>query len=261
MTVALIVVLQRTPLGALGLVVAVVAGSASAALFNAFDARVELVRDIAETGPPETGPPATDTFDVAELRRLWRVSRSGFLAAVTALLGVCAIDILEGLLLAIGISFVVLVCESSRPLMPRLGRIPGDRDFVSIEQAEEAKEAMGVPVLRLGGILFFATAQAFQERVREVLRNTEPPPYGLVADFQTVGHIDIDGADTLRDIVLELDDNDIDFAIAPLNGRMREFLRATGVTGAMRDEPFYISVDDAVRALGGVPPGSESDTS
>lgn len=47
-TIALIVVLQRTRLGALGLVVAVALGSAIAALFGLFDRNVALVADIAD---------------------------------------------------------------------------------------------------------------------------------------------------------------------------------------------------------------------
>lgn len=47
-TVALIVVLQRTRLGALGLVVAVIAGSALGELFRQFDRDIELVQDIAD---------------------------------------------------------------------------------------------------------------------------------------------------------------------------------------------------------------------
>ena len=47
-TVVLIVALQRTVLGALGLVVAIAVGSALAAVFNAFDGDVALVSDIAD---------------------------------------------------------------------------------------------------------------------------------------------------------------------------------------------------------------------
>lgn len=47
-TIVLIVVLQRSPLGALGLVVAVAAGSALAALFDAFGREIALVSDIAD---------------------------------------------------------------------------------------------------------------------------------------------------------------------------------------------------------------------
>ena len=47
-TIALIVVLQRTKLGALGLVVAVFAGSGLAALFALFDRDVAVVRDIVD---------------------------------------------------------------------------------------------------------------------------------------------------------------------------------------------------------------------
>ncbi|MDY7103578.1 MAG: SulP family inorganic anion transporter [Actinomycetota bacterium] len=47
-TIALIPLLQRTPLGALGLVVAVFVGSALAAVLSAFDHEVALVRDLAD---------------------------------------------------------------------------------------------------------------------------------------------------------------------------------------------------------------------
>jgi SulP family sulfate permease len=47
-TMGAIVVLQRTRLGALGLVVAVVAGSVLAAVFNAFDGEIVVVGDIAD---------------------------------------------------------------------------------------------------------------------------------------------------------------------------------------------------------------------
>jgi SulP family sulfate permease len=53
-TIALIVLLQRTVLGALGLVVAVAAGSLLAALFGVFDLDVALVADIADV--PRTLP-------------------------------------------------------------------------------------------------------------------------------------------------------------------------------------------------------------
>ena len=47
-TVALIVLLQRTPLGSLGLVVAVIAGSALAAVLNALDRDVLILDDLAD---------------------------------------------------------------------------------------------------------------------------------------------------------------------------------------------------------------------
>ena len=47
-TIVLIVVLQRTRLGPLGMVVAVVVGSVVAAIFQAFDREIQLVEDIAD---------------------------------------------------------------------------------------------------------------------------------------------------------------------------------------------------------------------
>ncbi len=66
-TIALIVMLQRTRLGALGLVVAVVAGSALAAVFAATDRDVALVADIANvpnTLPFITAPALGEVFSL-----------------------------------------------------------------------------------------------------------------------------------------------------------------------------------------------------
>ncbi len=61
-TVGLIIALERTRLGALGLVVAVFIGSALAAIFGAFGADIQLVRDIATipSGLPWASLPSLD---------------------------------------------------------------------------------------------------------------------------------------------------------------------------------------------------------
>jgi SulP family sulfate permease len=198
------------------------------------------------------------TFDVRELRRLWRTSRAAFVGAVTALSTVCAIDILEGLLIAVGTSFVVLVYQASRPYMPRLGRVPGDRSFTAVESNPDAEEAVGVAVVRLDGPLFFANAASFHRRVDEVIEDTVPAPHGLVLDFETVARIDVDGADELKEIVGDLRDDGIDVVIARPHVGVREFLERAGVNVLMRDEPYFHTVVDAVQALGGRAPSARS---
>ena len=67
LTVALIVALRRTSLGALGLVVAVVAGSAFAAIANGHGALIELVADIADVPRSLPLPMLPDPGAIPEL--------------------------------------------------------------------------------------------------------------------------------------------------------------------------------------------------
>ena len=56
---------------------------------------------------------AIGLFDLAALRRLWRVSRSEFGVAIATMLGVIALDVLEGIVLAVSLALLLLVMTQS----------------------------------------------------------------------------------------------------------------------------------------------------
>jgi SulP family sulfate permease len=190
------------------------------------------------------------TFNIAEMGRIWRSNKSDFLAAIVALLGVCLIDLLTGLLLAIGISFILLVYRSSRPGMPTLGRIPGERFYVSTETAPHALQSKEVIVVRLDAPLFFANVEAFHNRIDELVAAAETPPAAVVLDLETVNFIDTDGGDELRSIFEDLQADGIECGVSRLNKAGRDALRHNDVYDVIGDGRFFRTVDAAVRELG-----------
>ena len=52
---------------------------------------------------------AIGLFDVASLRRLWRVSRPEFGVAIATMVGVIALDVLEGILMAVALALLLLL--------------------------------------------------------------------------------------------------------------------------------------------------------
>ena len=191
------------------------------------------------------------TFNVAEMRRLWRANKSDFAAALIALLGVCLIDLLPGLLIAVGISFVLLVYRSSVPGMPTLGKLPGERFYVSTDSAPEAVEPVDVIVVRLDAPLFFANVEAFHTRVSELVTASDPRPAGVVLDLETVNYVDTDGCDELQVIFEELSDRGVDCAISRLNKDGRDRLRDHGVYDVIGEERIFPTVTGAVSDLSG----------
>lgn len=190
------------------------------------------------------------TFRVVEMRRLWRIRRGDFLAALGALLGVCAIDILPGLGIAIAISFALLVYRSSQPEMPLLGNIPGHPGYVSLRHEHDAVAPEGVLVMRLDAPLFFANAEAFHNRVLDLL-SAPAAPAAIVLDFEGVTFIDTDGADELHDLLDELHHRGVAVAVARLSLPGRMTLRRARVYDLIGTGSFYFSVGEAVRALRG----------
>ena len=72
---------------------------------------------------------AIGLFDVASLRRLWRVSRSEFGVAIATMLGVIALDVLEGIVVAVSVALLLLLKRSARPPDAVLVRVPGMKGF------------------------------------------------------------------------------------------------------------------------------------
>ncbi|MGI9577622.1 MAG: SulP family inorganic anion transporter, partial [Microthrixaceae bacterium] len=194
------------------------------------------------------------TFNIKEMRRIYRANRADFIAASVALLGVCAIDLLPGLVLAVLTSFTMLVYRASRPGMPRLGRMPGERFYVSTKTEPAASSPESVEVVRLDAPLIFANAEAFHNRIESIVAARSTPAAGVVADLESVDMIDTDGGDELRLIKDDLDRIGVRFAISRLTETEKDSLRANDVYDYIGDQMFFHTVDDAVAALSSDPP-------
>ena len=99
-------------------------------------------------------------MDVAEMRRMRRVSRVDFWVAVAALLGTLVFGILAGVVIGIALSLVWLVYVATHPEMPTLGRERGTQVFRDLREHPDDETVPGVVVVRMDGGIFFATADA-----------------------------------------------------------------------------------------------------
>ena len=93
---------------------------------------------------------------VPTFRRYLRLDRSSLLIALTALLGVLTLDLLPGLLLAVGVSLILFIARASRLRVSELGRIDGTSTYLATERYPGAIRTPGLLILRPDGELFFA---------------------------------------------------------------------------------------------------------
>ena len=105
-------------------------------------------------------------IDVGELRRLHRVARFDFWVAVAAIIGVLSAGVLAGVVIGVVLSLGWLIYVATQPTMPLLGREPGTQVFRDLDENPDDETFPGIRRLRLDGGLFFATAEALEERIR-----------------------------------------------------------------------------------------------
>src|SRR3954467_2910215 len=114
-------------------------------------------------------------IDLAELRRLRLVARIAFWIWIAAIVGVLSVGVLAGVAVGVALSLGWLVYVAATPQMPVLGREPGTEVYRELDAHPGDETVPGVVVLRLDSGLFFATAEALDTRIREVIAETVPP--------------------------------------------------------------------------------------
>jgi anti-anti-sigma factor len=187
-------------------------------------------------------------MDVAAMRRMWRVKRSDFWIALAALLGVLTFGVLPGVVIGVVLSVGWLVHVVTRPAMPTLGRERGTHVFRELDAFPNDETFPGVLVVRLDGGLYFVTAGALEDRIRELAVTAEPLPRAVILDCKSVNFIDSQGSAQLGSLVDQSRRHGVTFRLARVKPAVLEVLGRDGVVERLGREHIHEDVNQAVEA-------------
>ena len=189
-------------------------------------------------------------IDFNKVSRYWKIRGDDFWAGLAALLGVLAFDILMGLLIAVGVSFLLILARASRPRWAILGRTKDagsdDIAYQSLEAHPEGKTVPGLLIFRFDADLFFANANVFADDVREAISASKTKPQVVLLDAESISDIDSTAVGVMRDLIAELRAEGIEVWAARIKTRVSEML---GRLGVLANAPIYPSVTLAVAAF------------
>ncbi len=185
-------------------------------------------------------------IDVPELRRLYRVTRFDFWIAVAAILGVLSAGVLAGVVVGVVLSLGWLIYVATQPPMPLLGREAGTQVFRDLVEHIDDETMPGIAVLRLDGGLFFATAEALDTRVRELV--DAEPLRALVLDLEGVNFIDSQGSAKLSELVQVTGADGTTLRLARVKPHVLAVLEADGLVEQLGRDHIHGNVHRAVEA-------------
>ena len=186
-------------------------------------------------------------MDVGEMKRLWRVARVDFWIAIGAILAVLTAGVLAGVIIGVLLSLGWLVYINSNPEMPELGREPGSQVFRDLDNHPEAETYPGLLVMRFDAGLFFASADALEDRLRELGYRTETRYDTVVISCEGVDFIDSQGSDKIRRILALAKTYGAEIRLARVKPSVLDVLRADGVLDELGADHVYGNVYEACK--------------
>jgi sulfate permease, SulP family len=186
-------------------------------------------------------------IDVPELRRLHRVARFDFWVAVAAIIGVLSVGVLAGVVVGVALSLGWLVYVATTPPMPLLGRQAGTQVFRELDEHPADETFPSIAVLRMDGGLFFATAEALEERVLELAQDGHQRR-ALVLDLEGVNFIDSQGAAKLTELHELIGADGVTLRLARVKPQVLAVLQADGIVDRIGANRIHGSVHLAVEA-------------
>ncbi len=189
--------------------------------------------------------------NMGELRRYARLKTGELPSALTALAGVPLLGILPGLLLAMGLTLVVLLRDLMNSHLIELGRLPGTRDFVDCHRHADAERIPGLILVRLDKPLFFASANRVHAELRKLLPKapTDAVTSAFVISMELAPTLDVTSIDMLRQFRDEAAHQGLSLAFARVKDDVLDLFECSGFRAELGEGKIFWSVDDAVAAL------------
>ena len=186
-------------------------------------------------------------MNVPEMRRMARVQRFDFWIAVTAILATLVFGVLAGVMIGIALSLLWLIAVTTRPNIALLGREPGTQVYRDISNHADDEQPPGVAVVRLDGDLFFATADALEDRIREVIHSSSRLD-GIVLDCEGINFVDSQGSAKMAEITRLAEDSQLTLRLARVKPAVAATLERDGVLQRIGPEHIHGNVHRAVQA-------------
>jgi MFS superfamily sulfate permease-like transporter len=194
--------------------------------------------------------------DVEGFVRLWMVSRSEVALAVFGMVAVMALDVLQGVLLALVASVVLMLSRIARPHDAVLTNSEDLDGWVDADQYGLAPSPEGLLVYRFDAPLFFVNATRFRQRLLEMLHDKPGVERAVVLDFEGVGNIDATAIDMLEALLAELSEEGKRLSVARANPAVSERLSRAGLLAPDGPLTPHATIRAAVRETIRLPDGT-----
>ncbi|MGY3171813.1 MFS superfamily sulfate permease-like transporter [Pseudomonas sp. TE12234] len=175
---------------------------------------------------------------------IWRRDRVLVMCAVGAVL---VLGVLDGLLVSVAISVLLMLKQMSAADIQILGRIDDGHDFVDVQRHPAAKIEPGVLILRPGEALFFANVERILGAALHLIRHSPAPLHTAILSLEESPNLDGTSIEALQEFFVRVHNEGKKLVLARLKDEAQGALAVLPEVQANGVTLSGLSVDGAVQ--------------
>ncbi len=191
---------------------------------------------------------ATALIDLPAVRNLARMSRRETALSAVTFLSVALLGVLQGILIAIGLSLLAFVSQAWRPHRTELVRVTGVKGYHSVERHPEGERIPGLVIARFDAPLFFANGAIFDSYVRSLVDATQGKVRWVVIASEPITSVDTTALDELIELDDHLEKHGVSLRFAEMKGPVKDQLIRFGLGERFPPDHFFPTLGTAVDA-------------
>ena len=197
---------------------------------------------------------AAGLVKVSEFQGIARFRRVELMWALVAFVGVMVLGTLQGILVAIIASLLVIMYVANHPAVYAMGRKPGSNVFRPLGTHPEDETFPGLLILRSEGLLYFASVPRAIEGYWELIRQSRPQV--VILDCGAIPQIEYTAWVLLSDFEEKLTEAGITLWLAALNPAVLQMIEASPLGKGFPHERMFFNLKRAVDAYLGLDTGN-----
>ena len=192
-------------------------------------------------------------LSVGPLLKVWRMNRDRWLL-LAAVLAVLLLGVLDGMLVAIGLSVLGALHRFSQPVVHELGELGSSRNYVDVQVQQGAAARPGLLILRPEEPLFFGSAERVMAEVSR-LAVGRTGLHTVILSLEESADLDSTAVDCLMELRHSLQSSDKRLLLARVKTTVRDLLQRVDPDGVGHDAQLFWSVADAAESALAPAPG------
>ncbi|WP_425423097.1 SulP family inorganic anion transporter [Robiginitalea biformata] len=185
-------------------------------------------------------------IDLKYPRELWKNRKDEFILLLATFALTLGLGIVEGILLGVLFSLLLLVYRISKPHIAILGRIRGTDYFKNINRfSDDIEEFPEFLILRFDGQLFFGNKDYFRKELVKHTRQKGPDLKFVILNAEAISYIDSSAVYMLRALIRDLRRDGIRLLLAGAIGPTRDILFSSGLAEEIGRENQFVRTFEA----------------